>query len=153
MPLPFDNYKVGDTCWYIPGYSGNYLLAIKCHIIEIDDVFEMNGVRFYWLDEPVGHGVASTDDDVFLSIEEALRELMRRFDDNHSSLEQLADIDGANEIASLEYCRIETEHFITSTWAGINETPKFPVWPTKLPRVDWLNVQMVREVFAEIEES
>ncbi|MBI1957410.1 MAG: hypothetical protein HYS44_03065 [Candidatus Niyogibacteria bacterium] len=52
-------YSVGDYVWYCIEYQ-DYLLMVRCKIIEIDDHFRRqhpSGYIFYSLDEPVGHSV------------------------------------------------------------------------------------------------
>jgi hypothetical protein len=55
--------------WYIPGFGGDSLLAIKINLIEKDEI----GENFYWADEPIGHSVLKEE---LLTKEDAIQQLI-----------------------------------------------------------------------------
>jgi len=93
--------------WYIPGYGGDVLIAIKVKSVEE----EPGG--FIWVDEPIGHGI--TIDELFTTREEAENELRHR-------IETAKEYDEKIIAVSLTECRESMVKFIKSTWkrAGIN---------------------------------
>ena len=113
-----DAFKKGDTIWYIPGYSGDALISVRCTVLGL---LECGG---YDLDEPVGHCVH--DDDLFLSREDAEAELRRRYDDHMATVredegdiftsEEVAGMDREMREATLAGWRTRNIRFIEGTW-------------------------------------
>lgn len=81
--MDLSNLSVGDVVWYVPR---GIALAIRCRIVEVDDWARRQhpqGTLFYWIDEPVGHGLC--DDEVFSTKEDALEFLKAEHGDKPPS--------------------------------------------------------------------
>lgn len=133
--------KVGDKRWYVPGYSAESLIAIRCTITEVDTTFRdkhPDGVIFYWLDEPVGHAV--TEDDLLLG-DPALETLMARYQEAQEDSEEDEEEPGD---ATLQEFRDVGEYVIQRSWTYSGEHhPGFKPWPEKEPGKDWVNPKMI----------
>lgn len=131
-------YKIGDKFWWIPGYSGNHLIAIQVTITEIDDYFykkDPNSYIFYWIDEPSGHSLDS--DELFKTKEEAEKELLIRY---HSELQNDEPRD-VNIEATLKDYREAAAKFIISTHSEEIDLEKFlSNYPEK---TEWFNVKKI----------
>ena len=137
-------FKVGDRKFYIPGYRGHQLICILCTIVEIEDV----PGGYYWLDEPVGHGV---NEDDLLYQDEAAIELMDRYQNELDDYDPedviiAPDDDIVNSSATLEGFRKESTNFINQTRKNANcEDADFGFLTEKKPWDDWFNPQMVMD--------
>jgi len=143
--------KLGDRLWYVSGYSGEHLIAIECTITEVDDHFRKahsDAYLFYWVDEPVGHALSY--DEIFLTKEEALAELLDRY------YEALKDPDFDDDgppltDAQLVNYRKGVEHFIKATWKmNDGSHPGFNPWPEKKLGVEWFNIDEALKQLPEL---
>lgn len=139
-------YEAGDTVWYIPGYSDNYLIAIKCQIKHVDNYYRKLNPRaklFYWLDEPVGHAV--TEDELFASRQTAIAELkVREAEHKQFAFEEFAPTLLESFVANLGCYREEASGNIYKSWVRAGHVDqctdtlrsRIP-YPKKNKGVDW----------------
>src|SRR5258708_1945646 len=132
--------ELNKEYWYIPGFRGDSLIAIKVKIIEIDDQFRKQhpeSYLFYWVDEPVGHAVS---DDELISRREAEDELMSRFEGNSE-----------DEIADLTAWRTRSLSFIRGTHVrnamNVDNFPRAESYPAKQQGVDWFNISDIKHLY------
>jgi hypothetical protein len=133
------DYKVNDKVWFIPV---GCFIAIKCTIAEIDDEFrkkEPQAYLFYWLDEPVGHGVSNYE--LYKTKKLALEELKQGYKE---ALDEGRD----NLLVTLEEYRKHRINFIVNTWQDCSENEKIyykNAWNLRLPikeqRKEWFNIE------------
>jgi hypothetical protein len=137
-------YKVGDKIWFIPGYRGQYLLAIQCTITEVDDHFrkqEPQAHLFYDIDEPCGHFLAA--DEIIDSYEEA-QEILKEF-----FLEEYENNSDANPNLQLSAYREKAINFILGTQRLnlLDHENSKKEWLDSLPDkeygVEWFNYSFV----------
>jgi hypothetical protein len=112
------NYRVGDYVWYVPGYDGCNLIAIKVQLQAKDDW------GCYFVDEPVGHSVLP--EHLFATREEAAKELTARSDlyHKHAALRVPASLKSYRE-------------FKKEVWFRHNGDKKFPSCSNKIEGQDW----------------
>jgi len=137
--IELDGIQVGQEVWYIPQGS---LIAIRCKITEIDTQWRERhpeGVLFYWIDEPVGHGL---NDDELIETEELAKEILQEEAAGCPHIElQRND--------SLDNFRQRVAKFIVWTWKLNPEENQRQVqellatYPEKQQGVDWFNVKDV----------
>jgi len=109
-------YVEGEEVWWVPGFSGHWLLAIKCKITYVDDFARKKhpmGRLFYWLDEPVGHAVPS--DELFDCKEDAIEYL------NEVQLEHVRDMRSDFQ-TGLKPCTADLQEYRTASLNGIRES-------------------------------
>lgn len=120
--------NVGDKAWFVAGYSGEYLIAIRVELQEQD--MEGDG---WWVDEPVGHSLL--EEELYVNRQDAETELRRR-------VSQIEKLDGeSEEVPNLEDWREDKKSFIRQGWAedGGNPKDELPDYPNKVEGVDWFN--------------
>jgi hypothetical protein len=133
-------HKVGDQAWFVPGFKGAALIAVRVTISEVDDHWKRKdpdgGLLFYWLDEPVGASLAADD---LLDEDAAKQELLARYADWVHYRE-----DGEEYVAGdLPKWREQKMGFIVGTWpAGAH--PGLKEYSDKKGGVDWFNMEMLR---------
>jgi len=137
-------FEVGDEAWIVPGYYGNYLLAIKVKIIHVDDSFRKEKPQnylFYHVDEPYIYPIPG---DELFSEREAKDELNKRY--------EIELADGEVEInADLTKYREEVLSFIEDSQEENNMGQALDADPIVYPDLkwkelgkDWFNVRELR---------
>ncbi len=118
--------------WFIPGYSGNSLIAIKVKVEK--EVGDFQGI---WVDEPIGHAVGV--DEIISTRRKAVVELKKRINEARAYGEVVISSD-------LSKFRKEHEAFIASTWeengqkwSGLGYTLE-----DKKENVDWFGPQHIK---------
>lgn len=143
------DYKINDVVWYKPI---SYLLIVKTKIVEIDDFFRKKHPQaylFYWIDEPVGHGLT---DELSETKEEAIQALKKHYnillEDNNeyrSLGEEEIEIDSNPQ---LNIFRKNNISFIVSTWETCDTKQEekdrwYKELENKIYGVDWFNIENI----------
>ena len=152
------HYKIGNKVWIVHRY-----IAIRCTINEIDDYFaKTGGFYFYWVDEPIGHGMglerlidtATEAQEQLLSIWQSDLDFYSDYPEDTPSSEENAKL----RRASLGEWRNQGVEFISGTHhqngkecscdfckGNYNEgMPEgIPYMPPKEERTEWFNLGMI----------
>lgn len=127
-------HNVGDVVWYVPGYRGSSLIAIKCKITSC--IGEYGSV--YDMDIPVGHSVAA--EELFTDEVAAKNEVLERYQQELLSYEQMM-IDDLEEVTkdlqneSKDYLRyfLDTVGFICGTHDAVRRWTSFKEYMEAFP--------------------
>ena len=133
-----NDLNLNDEVWFIPRGAA---LIVKCKIDEIDDHARKRDPQaylFYWLDEPVGHGLDR--DDVFVGTKkEAIACLQEYIQD----IKDDPDEDITRYQTDLETWRRTASEFIISTHGKQGKKEKYGKYPFKYtPKTygtEWFN--------------
>lgn len=115
--------------WFIPGYRGNSLIAIRCIVTKTEKLSTKSADQF-WLDEPVGYPV--TADSIHATKTQAIEDLKER-------IKYEKEIEGNDFVGgtTLNNWRKEADESLREIWEFNNKLPYKSFKFVKKSKQEW----------------